>query len=70
MEHYISWMKSCYVVSLMGTPALSLPFTFSVDGLPVGLQIVAPWGQDLRLLQFAKALEEMSPYYYRSPSLS
>ena len=69
MDNYISWMKSCYVVSLMGTPALSLPFTFSDDGLPVGLQIVAPWGQDLRLLQFAKALERMSPHYYQSPSL-
>jgi amidase len=57
MTTYISWMKSCYMVSALGTPAISIPLTFSDQGLPVGLQIVAPWGQDLRLLQFSKLLE-------------
>ena len=69
MEHYISWMKSCYMVSALGTPAISIPFTFSESGLPIGLQITAPWGQDLRLLQFAKTLEARLSTRFVVPAL-
>ncbi len=41
--------------TLAGTPVMSLPGGF-VDGLPVGLQVVASTGEDERLLQWAEAL--------------
>ena len=40
-------------------PALSLPCGFTREGLPVGLQIVAPPRAEARLLAAAKALEDM-----------
>ncbi|HJZ76600.1 MAG TPA: amidase, partial [Vicinamibacterales bacterium] len=48
METYIDWMKSCYFISLVSNPAISVPCGFSADGLPIGLQIVGchqdDWG--------------------------
>ncbi|WP_243094238.1 Asp-tRNA(Asn)/Glu-tRNA(Gln) amidotransferase subunit GatA [Thermus thalpophilus] len=43
--------------SLAGLPALSFPAGFE-GGLPVGLQLLAPWGEDERLLRAALAFEE------------
>ena len=40
METYIDWMKSCYFISIVGNPAISVPCGFTPEGLPVGLQIV------------------------------
>ena len=57
METYIDWMKSAYFVSATGLPALSLPFGFTEDGLPVGIQIVGRNHDDFGVLQLALALE-------------
>ena len=57
METYIDWMKSCYYISIVGNPAISVPCGFTPEGLPVGLQIVGRHGDDWGLLQMAHALE-------------
>ena len=57
METYIDWMKSCYYISIVGTPAISVPCGFTAEGLPVGLQIVARHRDDWGLLQMAHAFE-------------
>lgn len=57
MEDYLDWMTACCVITPTGCPAISIPAGFTSDGLPVGLQLVAPVGQDRRLLQIAAALE-------------
>ena len=56
METYIDWMKSCYYVSTIGHPALSVPCGF-VNGLPVGVQIVGRDQDDLGVLQLTSDLE-------------
>lgn len=43
---------------LLGCPALALPAGLAADGLPVGVQLLAPRGHDWRLLQVARAVEE------------
>jgi amidase len=57
METYIDWMKSCYFISIVGNPAISVPCGFTPEGLPVGLQIVARHRDDWGLLQIAHAFE-------------
>ena len=58
METYIDWMKSCYFISILGLPAISVPCGFTEDGLPVGLQIVGRHHCDLAVLQLARAFEQ------------
>jgi amidase len=58
METYIDWMKSCYFISIVSNPAISVPCGFTDDGLPVGLQIVGRHQDDWNLLQIAHAFEQ------------
>ena len=57
METYIDWMKSCYYISIVGNPAISVPCGATSEGLPIGLQIVARHRHDWGLLQMAHAFE-------------
>jgi amidase len=57
MATYLDWMRSCYVITVTGCPAISVPAGTTGDGLPVGAQIVAPFGADRRLLEVAAAFE-------------
>ena len=57
METYIDWMRSCYFISILGNPAISVPCGFTPEGLPVGLQIVGRHRDDWGLLQVAHAFE-------------
>jgi amidase len=55
MDTYLDWMRSAYLISVTGCPAISVPAGRTPDGLPVGIQIVAPHGPDGRLLEVAAA---------------
>jgi amidase len=57
MATYLDWMRSAYVITVTGCPAISVPAGETRDGLPVGVQIVAPFGADRRLLEIAAAFE-------------
>jgi amidase len=58
METYLDWMRSAYFITVTGCPAISVPAGHTADGLPVGIQIVAPHGGDRRLLEIAAAYED------------
>ncbi len=58
MESYIDWMRSCYYITLLGHPAISVPAGFSAEGLPAGLQIVGRHHDDWGVLQLAYAYEQ------------
>jgi amidase len=57
METYLDWMRAAYLITVTGCPAISVPAGHTRDGLPVGIQIVAPHGADRRLLEIAAAFE-------------
>ena len=57
METYLDWMRSCYLITVTGCPAISVPFGRTPAGLPVGLQIVGAHGTDRQLLEVAAAFE-------------
>jgi amidase len=59
METYLDWMRSAYFITVTGCPAISIPAGTTKDGLPVGVQVVAPHGADLRLLEVARAVEAL-----------
>jgi aspartyl-tRNA(Asn)/glutamyl-tRNA(Gln) amidotransferase subunit A len=48
----------CVLANVGGCPAISLPMGWTTDGLPLGLQIIAPLDQDHRLLRIAAAAED------------
>jgi amidase len=54
---YLAWMRSAYLITVNGCPAISVPAGTTRDGLPVGLQLVAPHGADRRLLEIGAAFE-------------
>jgi amidase len=58
MQDYIEWMKSCYYVSATGLPAISVPCGFTLDGLPVGIQIVGRHQDDFGVLQLGYAFQQ------------
>lgn len=61
METYIDWMRSCCDVSVTGCPAVSMPATFTLAGLPVGVQFVGRPRGDVDLLRFARVWEAAYP---------
>jgi amidase len=52
-----------------GQPAMSLPAGMSEDGLPLGVQLVAPYGREDLLLRAAFALEQARPWCDRRPAV-
>jgi aspartyl-tRNA(Asn)/glutamyl-tRNA(Gln) amidotransferase subunit A len=53
--------------SLAGLPALSTPCAPAACGLPVGLQLIAPYFQEGPLLHTAHALQQATDWHQRSP---
>jgi amidase len=68
MEHYIDWMKSAYRISVTYNPAISVPAGFTPDGLPVGMQIVGRYRDDMGVLQLANAFEQVAGVGVRRPA--
>jgi amidase len=69
LETYIDWMKSCYYISTIGLPAISVPCGFTKDGLPVGIQIVGRHQDDLGVLQLAYVFEQATGFWKQKPPL-
>lgn len=61
MATYLDWMRSAYFITVTGCPAISVPAGRTPDGLPVGVQLVAPHNQERRLLEIAAAFEAAQP---------
>jgi Asp-tRNA(Asn)/Glu-tRNA(Gln) amidotransferase A subunit family amidase len=55
---FLTFIRNCDPVSVVGYPAISVPAGYSKTGLPIGLQIVArPW-EEGKLLSMAYAFEQ------------
>lgn len=67
MESYLDWMRSCYLVSAVGVPALSVPAGFTSTGLPIGMQLVAAHRNERLLLQVGRVLEALCGSSFARP---
>ena len=65
---YLDWMRSCYLITVTGCPAISVPAGFTAEGWPVGVQIVVRPNAEHRLLQIAKAFEQATLVGERRPT--
>jgi amidase len=54
------------IYNCTGVPAASVPLCWA-DGLPIGIQIAAPLGHEMRLLRLAAELEHAKPWGLRRP---
>ncbi|MFH4415575.1 MAG: amidase [Neisseriaceae bacterium] len=52
-----------------GQPAISLPLYWHEGRLPVGVQLVAPFGREDLLLQLARELEMIQPWQHHIPPI-
>jgi len=70
MASYIDWMRSCWYVTFMSNPAISVPAGFTPAGLPVGIQIVGRHHDEWSVLQLAHAFEQATHHGKRRPALA
>jgi amidase len=70
LHTYLDWMKSCYLISATGLPALSVPCGFTPDGLPVGLQLIGRHQDERGVLQLGYAFQQRVPLWKRRPPLA
>lgn len=63
-----AYLEDIYTITanLAGIPGLSMPAGF-VDGLPVGVQLLAPYFQESRLLNVAHQYQQVSDWHQRAP---
>jgi amidase len=52
-----------------GQPAASVPLSWSRDGLPIGVQLAARFGDEATLIRACAQLEEARPWAGRVPPL-
>jgi len=62
VDRHLGWSPFSWPINLAGLPAATLPCGFDVQGLPIGLQIVAPWLDEATIFRIAAAFEAAKPW--------
>jgi aspartyl-tRNA(Asn)/glutamyl-tRNA(Gln) amidotransferase subunit A len=56
-------------VNLAGLPAMTVPFSLASNGLPCGLQLIAPPFEEQRLFNAGACLEQIRPHQEWRPNV-
>jgi Asp-tRNA(Asn)/Glu-tRNA(Gln) amidotransferase A subunit family amidase len=62
VEKNLGWVPYTQLANLTGRPAISLPLHWTAEGLPLGVQFVAPLAGESLLIRLAAQLEEALPW--------
>lgn len=69
MDTYHRWMQVVVPVSLIGLPSLAVPSGFSATGLPAGVQIFGPRGDDAQILALGAAYHAATEWPQNRPAM-
>ncbi len=69
MDTYHRWMEVVIGASLAGLPTANVPAGFDAHGRPMGMQVMGPFGEDRRVLEFAMAYEAVTEHLEVRPKM-
>jgi aspartyl-tRNA(Asn)/glutamyl-tRNA(Gln) amidotransferase subunit A len=69
VDAHLGWSPFTWPINLAGLPAATVPIGFDSNGLPIGLQIVAPWLREDLILHVAAIIERIRPWAQNWPTL-
>lgn len=65
----LQMLRNTRPFNILGLPTISLPCGFTSNGLPIGLQISGPPGDEATVLRLAHAYEQATTWHKENPSL-
>ncbi len=63
-----AFMPFTPIFNVTGQPAASLPLHWNQEGLPIGVQFAARYGDEATLFRLASQLETAAPWRDKSPA--
>lgn len=58
------------LANFTGQPAMNVPLHWDEEGMPCGVQFIAPFGDEATLFRLAAQLEKAKPWFDKRPSLA
>jgi aspartyl-tRNA(Asn)/glutamyl-tRNA(Gln) amidotransferase subunit A len=65
----LDWTPFSFPFNITGQPAATLPAGFDRHGLPIGMQLVGRWRDDLTVLRASRAFERAQPWASQRPPI-
>ena len=70
VDPHLGWSPFSWPINLAGLPAATVPCGWDREGLPIGLQIVAPWLSEDTIFSVAAVFEHARPWADAWPQLT